>query len=865
MFLALFLLALSGLRLPAAQVADCGSEDALLEAIAEGGTVTFGCSGLTTIRLSAAIQITNTVVIDGTGQNITLSPDDDTRIFEVATNGFLTLINVDLSGGRDGTHGGGAIFNRGIVVLRSCRVTDNRATGVSGADGNDSSNGGVNGGDGRDGVHGRRIAGGAIFNLGRFTATECGFDDNQVVGGDGGSGGNAHDGELRGGDGGDGGSGGAALGGAIYNAGRLELYRCGFDSNAVQGGDAGDGGAKGDGIYPGVDGRGGKGGLAAGGAVFSTNKTQVVILGCTFSLNTVLSGNSADGGSSKNSGKAGPDGPGAFGGGVCNYGSALVVNSTFSDNEIQAGNGGDGDNAAIKGGNGGNGGSAWGGSYYNAGTTFMTNCTISGGIARPGTNGLAGEGAFSGRNGNRGSTRGANISSAKGKFFLGHTILDNPGSSNLFSTNVVITITSNITFNVIGSTNADLAICRRVITQRIDDLSTIRDTLTCETNDIVGTNLVAGTVTTATTNTVRNTVVDNRANAYGGIKDAGYNLSSDGSFKFSKRSTSRANIPAELGLLEDNDGPTLTMVPLDFSEAIDAGSTNPPVATDQRGGSRPAGDAGDIGAVEVGADFVDPPVINTQPVDNVVDLGRDAVFLVVVAGTAPFDYQWYHTPAIPIAGATNTILTLPAVQRTNAGGYYVVVSNKGGTATSRTATLTVNTEPAILGQPADFTGYSGEAFTLSFPTSGNGTYTWLFNGEPLAGATAASIPFATIQSSNSGTYQAIAANTFGSVTSRVATVSVTDSIGLVEVGPPATTNVVAGRTLTLSATVVGSRPLTYQWYFIDVSSTFVPIVGATNTVLTFPNFQAANQGNYVLQILNPFGEAFTDPCEVQLR
>lgn len=65
-------------------------------------------------------------------------------------------------------------------------------------------------------------------------------------------------------------------------------------------------------------------------------------------------------------------------------------------------------------------------------------------------------------------------------------------------------------------------------------------------------------------------------------------------------------VPALLGPLENNGGPTLTEAPLTGSPAVDggnpAGCTGPggrPLTHDQRGAPRPAGPACDIGAVEI--------------------------------------------------------------------------------------------------------------------------------------------------------------------------------------------------------------------------------------------------------------------------
>jgi hypothetical protein len=58
--------------------------------------------------------------------------------------------------------------------------------------------------------------------------------------------------------------------------------------------------------------------------------------------------------------------------------------------------------------------------------------------------------------------------------------------------------------------------------------------------------------------------------------------------------------PARLGTLRNNGGPTLSMLPLEGSSAIDAGRPSD-LLTDARGYSRPVGVAPDAGAIEVGA------------------------------------------------------------------------------------------------------------------------------------------------------------------------------------------------------------------------------------------------------------------------
>ncbi|MGA2247940.1 MAG: immunoglobulin domain-containing protein [Verrucomicrobiota bacterium] len=82
--------------------------------------------------------------------------------------------------------------------------------------------------------------------------------------------------------------------------------------------------------------------------------------------------------------------------------------------------------------------------------------------------------------------------------------------------------------------------------------------------------------------------------------------------------------------------------------------------------------------------FSDP----SQPSDQVLVEGQSATVAAVVAGSPPIQFQWYQGSS-PIPGATNASYTIPFLTATNAGAYYVNVSNPVGATNSRTATLTV--------------------------------------------------------------------------------------------------------------------------------------------------------------------------------
>jgi len=83
-----------------------------------------------------------------------------------------------------------------------------------------------------------------------------------------------------------------------------------------------------------------------------------------------------------------------------------------------------------------------------------------------------------------------------------------------------------------------------------------------------------------------------------------------------------------------------------------------------------------------------PPSITQPPVNVSVIEGGDATFMAEASGTDHLAYQWKFN-GDPIAGATNTTLTLHSVTTNNAGAYSVIVSNVAGVVNSPAAILSV--------------------------------------------------------------------------------------------------------------------------------------------------------------------------------
>jgi hypothetical protein len=111
-----------------------------------------------------------------------------------------------------------------------------------------------------------------------------------------------------------------------------------------------------------------------------------------------------------------------------------------------------------------------------------------------------------------------------------------------------------------------------------------------------------------------------------------------------------------------------------------------------------------------------PPVISLQPTNVAAIAGTNVQFLVAADSTEPLRYQWYFNGRT-ISKATNTTLVLSNVQPTNAGTYFVRVTNTFGSVTSSNAVLTVivpdTTKPTTtISLPKSGQRWSNSVFTV---------------------------------------------------------------------------------------------------------------------------------------------------------
>ena len=176
------------------------------------------------------------------------------------------------------------------------------------------------------------------------------------------------------------------------------------------------------------------------------------------------------------------------------------------------------------------------------------------------------------------------------------------------------------------------------------------------------------------------------------------------------------------------------------------------------------------------------PTLTEQPTNSNLSVGETQIFQVDAAGTSPLYYQWRKNGS-SISGATSSSYhTLPATLSDNNASFTCTVSNAYGSITSRSAVLTVtgsgsspNSSPTITEQPANASLSVGQTEIFRISASGGGlSYQWKKNGSTISGATQSSyhtLPAA--WSDNRSTFQCVVSNSYGSVTSQSAVLTIT--------------------------------------------------------------------------------------------
>ncbi|MBI3880497.1 MAG: immunoglobulin domain-containing protein [Verrucomicrobia bacterium] len=306
--------------------------------------------------------------------------------------------------------------------------------------------------------------------------------------------------------------------------------------------------------------------------------------------------------------------------------------------------------------------------------------------------------------------------------------------------------------------------------------------------------------------------------------------------------------------------------------------------------------------------LVSPPTILTQPVDQSVGLGSNALFSVTASGTGPIGYRWKFN-GLTLTNGTGSNLVVSNITITNSGSYSVTVTNPAGSTNSTTATLFLDLP--FLPFTDDF---SNHVTTNSFSGLGRGTNltatrepgepahggsvgahsVWLGWVAPASGAATIATTgsdFDTLLGVYTGTnltnLAVVASDDDGGgfLTSRAAFNAVGGEEYVIAVDalnaggnlvlawnldtniadlPQITTQPVSqivplSNSVTFTVGATSLSPLSYQWY-----KNFSPMSGRTNPALTISNVNSAATGYYRARVSNTNGLVDSTPATLEV-
>lgn len=247
------------------------------------------------------------------------------------------------------------------------------------------------------------------------------------------------------------------------------------------------------------------------------------------------------------------------------------------------------------------------------------------------------------------------------------------------------------------------------------------------------------------------------------------------------------------------------------------------------------------------------PVFSAHPSPQTVCQGSPASFSITASGATSYIWQkstdgganWNN-----ISGATATTYSIASVQPTDAGLYRCVASGQCGATNSNNASLTVNTPPAITGQPTNATVCAMSTHTFTVTATGtNLTYQW--QTAPTCAGPFTNITGAVLPSLNVTPINAAGSGAFRCVVTGTCTPTATSNCAFLTAIEPVTVSsnpsnvtVCEGGNASFTSAGTSSQTILYQWQIsTDGGANYTNISGANLATYTITGVTFAMNNN----------------------
>lgn len=254
--------------------------------------------------------------------------------------------------------------------------------------------------------------------------------------------------------------------------------------------------------------------------------------------------------------------------------------------------------------------------------------------------------------------------------------------------------------------------------------------------------------------------------------------------------------------------------------------------------------------------------VASRPASLKVTEGESASFYVdaSMSDGSEISYQWLFNDQ-PIVGATDNMLSIDQVSLENQGVYRVQLTSAKGTKSFR-ANLKVKVIPAKLTvseRPVSQSVVEGQSasFYVNASMSDNSDirYQWLFNDQPIAGATDNMFSIDSASMSNQGVYKVQLVSSKGTKSFRANLKVKALPAELIVLNRPADLSVLEGQnaSLYIDARMSDNSEIRYQWMFNGQA-----ISGATDNMLYMNQVSLADQGSYQVKVSSARGTKYFD-------